>query len=270
MALVNCPECGREKVSDTAESCPDCGYNIRRYYQRQAELESAKKEEQEQEKKIQDMNVLIDEFKEKEIIRLVELKEERIEVTKRIKEPTRPSLFIRLFHPTNGNGILTVILLLIIIFFGSIGFLLKVNLDLIIAFFAVIAFVIFLISQYYKYKSELTEYQKITADFDGYIQSKIDTIESEYSKKIQIIRNFTPFEFFAQYPEYSEHNIYADNSNNTTSFYTKRPKVKCPTCGSFDVKSISTVNRAVSIFAVGLASGKIGKQFECKNCGYKW
>ncbi|WP_455615774.1 zinc ribbon domain-containing protein [Eisenbergiella sp.] len=26
MALVKCPECGRERVSDTAEACPDCGY----------------------------------------------------------------------------------------------------------------------------------------------------------------------------------------------------------------------------------------------------
>ena len=24
MALVTCPECGRERVSDTAEACPDC------------------------------------------------------------------------------------------------------------------------------------------------------------------------------------------------------------------------------------------------------
>ena len=33
MALVKCPECGREKVSDSAEACPDCGFNIRKYYE---------------------------------------------------------------------------------------------------------------------------------------------------------------------------------------------------------------------------------------------
>ena len=32
MALVKCPECGREKVSDSAESCPNCGYAIKVYY----------------------------------------------------------------------------------------------------------------------------------------------------------------------------------------------------------------------------------------------
>ncbi len=32
MALIKCPECGRENVSDTAKSCPNCGYNIKEYY----------------------------------------------------------------------------------------------------------------------------------------------------------------------------------------------------------------------------------------------
>ncbi|MGN1136013.1 MAG: hypothetical protein ACI4SF_07320 [Oscillospiraceae bacterium] len=45
---------------------------------------------------------------------------------------------------------------------------------------------------------------------------------------------------------------------------------KCPTCGSTNVDKISTLNRAVSIGFLGLASDKIGKQFSCKDCGYKW
>jgi len=28
MALISCPECNREKVSDSAKSCPDCGFGI--------------------------------------------------------------------------------------------------------------------------------------------------------------------------------------------------------------------------------------------------
>ena len=31
MALIKCPECGRENVSDKAISCPDCGFNVRKY-----------------------------------------------------------------------------------------------------------------------------------------------------------------------------------------------------------------------------------------------
>ena len=44
----------------------------------------------------------------------------------------------------------------------------------------------------------------------------------------------------------------------------------CPTCGSTNVKHISTLNRAVSIGVFGLFSGKIGKNYECQNCKAKW
>ena len=39
MALVNCPECGREKVSDTAEHCPFCGYGLREYFETKRKIE---------------------------------------------------------------------------------------------------------------------------------------------------------------------------------------------------------------------------------------
>lgn len=45
---------------------------------------------------------------------------------------------------------------------------------------------------------------------------------------------------------------------------------KCPTCGSTNVKHISTLNRAVSIGVFGLFSSKIGKNYECLNCKMKW
>jgi len=33
MSLINCPECGKERVSDSAASCPSCGFGIRGYYE---------------------------------------------------------------------------------------------------------------------------------------------------------------------------------------------------------------------------------------------
>lgn len=45
---------------------------------------------------------------------------------------------------------------------------------------------------------------------------------------------------------------------------------KCPTCGSTNIKRISTANRAVSIGLFGLLSGKIGKNYECRDCKAKW
>lgn len=47
-------------------------------------------------------------------------------------------------------------------------------------------------------------------------------------------------------------------------------KIKCPHCNSTNIEKISTVNRATSIAMTGLASGKIGKQYKCKNCKHMW
>lgn len=45
---------------------------------------------------------------------------------------------------------------------------------------------------------------------------------------------------------------------------------KCPTCGSTNVKRITTANRAVSVLTLGILSGKIGKNYECLDCKAKW
>ena len=45
----------------------------------------------------------------------------------------------------------------------------------------------------------------------------------------------------------------------------------CPICGSKDhVRRISALNRSLSVIAWGLASSKIGKQYECTVCKHKW
>ena len=51
------------------------------------------------------------------------------------------------------------------------------------------------------------------------------------------------------------------------AYEVKHPHVVCPYCKSTNTEKISTVSRAVSVSLVGAASGKIGKQWHCKNCG---
>lgn len=46
--------------------------------------------------------------------------------------------------------------------------------------------------------------------------------------------------------------------------------VKCPACGSTNVKKISGARKVVLTELWGLASSDIGKQMECENCGYKF
>lgn len=50
MALVKCPECGRENVSDTAEACPGCGYGVKAHF----EKIKLKKERIERERKVEE------------------------------------------------------------------------------------------------------------------------------------------------------------------------------------------------------------------------
>ncbi len=58
MALIKCPECGKENVSDTATACPGCGYNIQahtirvnREIQRAAAEEASRLRAKEQEER---------------------------------------------------------------------------------------------------------------------------------------------------------------------------------------------------------------------------
>lgn len=52
MALVKCPECNKENVSDSAHTCPSCGFEIKSYYAQKIEEEKKRVEEKELEDSI--------------------------------------------------------------------------------------------------------------------------------------------------------------------------------------------------------------------------
>lgn len=51
MALIKCPECGRDNVSDTAETCPQCGYGIKKHFDKIREDQEKRKRQLEEELK---------------------------------------------------------------------------------------------------------------------------------------------------------------------------------------------------------------------------
>lgn len=53
---------------------------------------------------------------------------------------------------------------------------------------------------------------------------------------------------------------YAKESNSIKT-------VKCPYCSSTNTKKIGVGGRLLSTLTFGIASGKMGKQWHCKNCG---
>lgn len=69
-------------------------------------------------------------------------------------------------------------------------------------------------------------------------------------------------------PSYEEDKASMKEYRDFTKYYNDN--LTCPMCGSHVVKKLTVADRAVSVAAWGLASGKIGKQYECKKCGHKW
>lgn len=60
------------------------------------------------------------------------------------------------------------------------------------------------------------------------------------------------------------------NGNQSKGYYidtlNTNKSVECPYCHSMNTSKISTVNRAVSVGMLGLASKKLGKQWHCNSC----
>lgn len=58
----------------------------------------------------------------------------------------------------------------------------------------------------------------------------------------------------------------AQKSSNTQT--DNRPK--CPTCGSTNLRKISTTSKVTSVAMWGLFSQKVKKTWHCNNCKYEW
>lgn len=205
MALIKCPECGKENVSDSAEMCPDCGYGIKAHFaeiERKKELEkieTERRQRREEQERIQ--------------------KEKQQAELNTIKMPSKPNLgqCLLIF------GIVFVPLMLL-------GLLLPYKLGF--WFFGVF----WLIVSFSMYNDNVKDYERAQRDFEKYQREELS------KKKMQ----------------------------KEMERYRQANAPKCPHCGSTNIGKISTTSRAVSVAAVGLASGKIGKQYKCSSCGHMW
>lgn len=225
MALLKCPECGRENVSDSAVSCPDCGFSIQDYLKTKQDEEYIQKE--------------------KERLR-AELEKELVKIDS-LPKPQKPTISNVI---ASGNRWIFVLPALIAVFgiIATVYILVasgKVNgFATVITIFCIIISLVGISDIKEKYKQELSEYN----DFEGYKQKKKQRLQENYDYKIKHIKP----------------------KQDTFSPVIINTGLKCPVCGSRSVKRISTTSRITSVAMVGLASSKIGKQYECKNCKHKW
>lgn len=198
MALINCPECGRENVSDSAEMCPDCGYGIKSHYDK---INKEKLEKQLRQRKMDSITMPI--------------------------KPEKP--FTNL--PFLGKFIIGFFVFAIILG-GLYGYFIPDSKGWVLSIWGIGAIIMFYSIEYSNYNKKLKKYNSAKENFEKYQIEEFHRLElNEAEEKL---------------------------------------KPKCPQCTSTNIERISTTSRMMSLATVGLASGKIGKQYKCKNCGNMW
>ncbi len=107
-----------------------------------------------------------------------------------------------------------------------------------------------------------------------YINDSIYLDSSKFKNKVYKELDLTPKQarhFLYQLID-SDFTLKEFNGESLSEFTQKQvayinSKPKCPICGSTNISKISTMNRTTSIVGFGILSKKIGKQWQCNNCG---
>lgn len=245
MALISCPECGREKVSNTTTSCPSCGYNIAEHFKRLQEEEQLLKKEQEE--KVQ---------KQKEIEKLIRegvLGEETIKGIRRgwdmDEEIERDKMISRMSVPKDpaetNSGCFG---------YGCATFFIGV--PLLGLMFLILSGIRIDISA----KDTIWMILSIGAGICAFFYTRRERAKEK-----------------AEYERYKEMGDYAykeERFNATDGLYGytsyTRSSIVCPMCHMPAGERISTLDRSISVASQGLASPLIGKQYRCTHCFHKW
>ena len=234
MALVTCPECGREKVSDSAIACPDCGYGIKEHFDKIRAKEAAEKRKAEEQKRAEKAKQEAEEKR-------------RIQEQARIEQaPQRQKQAIeQLEKKIQQYKIARIIAIIAII--GFVAFWIYGLIDLSWSnnscLVAVVIFVLYAILS----------------------SSQAKKLEEE---RIKAKNEFAEYEKLLEERAKKEREKQAEEYRRKEALLSKN--VPCPVCGSRDTYRIGTLDRATSIAVTGLASGKIGKQYKCRKCKHMW
>lgn len=96
MALVKCPECGRENVSDSAEVCPECGYGIKTHFEK---IKMEEEDEQRRKKRYEELTKNLD---------------QELQDIDNMPYPDKPGYFKELFRGGGSGLAYTVIIILVL------------------------------------------------------------------------------------------------------------------------------------------------------------
>lgn len=240
MALVKCPECGKENISDSAMTCPSCGYGIKEHFERIEQEKTFMEQKQKRQENLQ------------------ESLEYRLKQIDSMPRPYKPSLSSILFQRDNALffllGSFGILILLCGVGFVFVG-------DVTYTIYSLVFGVPACVVAYILGKDIKKDYDNAMdthKNWDSYKERLKHDIKNRYETDLS---NLKEQKFVAQQSTAPYKEVAMPQPSH---------ELTCPVCGSPRVKKISTMSRAVSIELVGLASSKIGKQYECQKCKHKW
>lgn len=228
MALINCPECGKE-ISDKAQTCPNCGLNL-------VWKEKIDRLDEELDHNFQ--NYINNLQPPKMITSLDEISQYRNNTTVRY--------LVSIIGFGGGFISLAICLFGMDIERGFMGY----HFVMILAAASLLAIPIYLYSHDRKLLKK--EQERIQYEIDNFDDTKETKIEN-YSKILILQR------------ERLIRDIVDPQNIQKTQITTNIPH--CPICGSTKIKKISSISKAASVALIGIfAIGKVGKQWHCNQC----
>jgi len=245
LALIRCPECGRQNVSDTAVACPECGYAIREHFERIKDEEERKKKAEALSKFLVCLNLLREQKVEKQMqLKAIEKRkelEERIRAkgTKRARQEQAVADAKKRIKKSK----------LWLVFYISLGLFL-IGIQIAAGDFILwsIFFIIFDLFYAFLYKQEL---DVANADLRLALDD-VDRYETKIKNRAVLVEKL-------------KHDRIAQKQRIKEAQHPV-----CPNCGSKNTHHISTANRAISTYALGVGSSTIGKQYKCDDCKHMW
>lgn len=167
-----------------------------------------------------------------------------------IQVPEKPRFFTKFNMQMCGTGILMLVIAKGLHLLATARR--ETDIILFLLFLIVGAIGVFLVGiMPVAYCIDMRNYLQASKDYDGYVKRRTEEIERNIEKSAENHRRTIERQ--------------KAQAKNEAERLEKLPM--CPICGKKDrVKRISTLNRSASVAAFGLASSKIGKQYQCERC----
>ena len=250
MALIVCPECGRKNVSDSAEACPECGYGVRRHFadvnKRSVMVESNRSTIDNMQKEVSNNKRV----RVKAVAKNNEKPQNDISQKQELEIQRLNQILDRDSKKLKAWAIAAALLMNIAIVALAVKSVVGG-----VFFLVLFAIAVFIVAFYHSEKQETeNSIESASNDFELYEKKRQETRE-----------RFEQLKAENQMRRQEEEKKQAELRKEKLGV-----NLTCPACGSSDIVKITSANRMGSIMVLGLASGKIGKQYRCHDCKHMW